>query len=589
MAELGWEKRIQTIKERKMRRLFTYFATMVLLVATMVGCGNDSEKGDYKCAVPNDAAVVVRFDANQVLVKSGLKGELTQMLRNKLQAEGAPKMVLSLVDDFRNTGVDVEAPMYLFSQLVDNENIFVGVVAKTYKKSLLDKLVGSIPRSLKSEESGCTYVDVKGEYAVAYNDVAIVFGAVSPLQGHRYEMDSYGNYSPVELQKKVDLKPLLIGALEDAVNCSGGAALPSYEGCDAAVCLRVEPIFEVAKELAKESLEHASVRKRAEVYSALHMVEKVKNGRIDAALNFANGSIQLNAKVGNFPKLDGLQLKPCSNENLKNISASAWAVANVPFDGAMLVDVFNKILENHPELQGALDAALKSEFNYHNSNMNLDAIVQSTKNIVLASISSINGDLTVALNNYSEEQYWDPNYDYYGAYRTRANVDACAMVNVANESIMQAVDVVPAFVNIDLERNGYNRYRVVADGVGINFGIEQKQLYAKTDYVSFVETPATAASWYPAVQGSYGYVVVNLSSVLSDPKLKREIEEKLKEEYGYSTSYGSAIKLVKSLDYLLLTAPTPESLSLQLVLKNKNENVLKQILSEAKHLLYNKL
>ena len=572
-----------------MRRLFTYFATMVLLVATSVGCGKDSAKGDYKCAVPNDAAVVVRFNANQVLVKSGLKAELTQMLRNKLRQEHAPTMVLSLLDDFRNTGVDVEAPMYLFTQLVDNENVFVGIVAKTYKRALLDKLIDFIPGGLKSEESGCTYVDVNGEGALAYNDVAVVIGGVSPLQGHRYEVDSYGNYARVEPQNKVDLKPLLIGALTDATNCSGGAVLPSYEGCDAAVCLRVEPVLEVAKEIMNESLKHASVRERAEVYSALHMVEKAKNGRIDAALNFANGSIQFNAKVGNFPKLEGLQLKPCSNANLKNISANAWAVANVPFDGAMLVDVINKMLENHPELQGALDAALKSEFNYHNSNMDLDTIVKSVKNVVLASIFSIKGDLTVALNNYSEEQYWDPNYDYYGAYRTRANVDACAMVNVTNESIMQAVDLAQALAYIDFERNGYNRYRVVADGVGINFGIEQKQLYAKTDYVSYVETPATAASWYPAVQGSYGYVVVNLSSVLSDPKLKYEIEEGLKEEFGYSTTYGSAIKLVKSLDYLLLTAPTPESLSLQLVLKNKNENVLKQIVSEAKHLVYNKL
>ena len=93
-----------------MRRLFTYFAMLVAMVATLVGCTKESESGDYKCAVPNDAALVARFDANQMLAKSGLKAELTQLVRAQLQAEGAPEWAVGLADDFRHTGIDVEAP-----------------------------------------------------------------------------------------------------------------------------------------------------------------------------------------------------------------------------------------------------------------------------------------------------------------------------------------------------------------------------------------------------------------------------------------------------------------------------------------------
>ena len=570
-----------------MKRLFTYFATVVALAAVLVGCGKDSDKGDYKCAVPNEAAVVVRFDINQVLVKSGLKSELINMLRSKLRQEGAPEMFVNMASDLRNTGIDVEAPMYAFTQFVDDDNVFVGIVAKTYDKELLDKVVAFVPNFPKSEESGCTYLHIEDDAAFAYNEVAVVFGGVAPFASKQYEVNSYGEYVPVaRTHKHIDLKPLLIGALKDAANCSGGAVLPAYEGNDLAACLRVEPVLKKAKVLADAELKHASSRKRAEVYSALHLAEAAKSGRIDVALNFADGSVNLDAMVSGFPKPEGLQLEPCSNENLKNISANAWAVANLPLDGAMLTNVITKMLENHPELQGALDAALGREFNKRS--MNVDAVVKSFKNVVFASISSIKGDLTVALNNYNEEHYWDPNYGDYGEYRTRANVDALAMVNVTNENIIKVVDAVQSFANMGLEQNGYNCYRVVVDGVGVNFGLDQKQLYAKTDYISYVETPATSASWYSAVQGSYGYVVVNLSSLLADPNIKREVEGALREEFGYSSSYGSAIKLVKSLDYILLTAPTSESLSLQLVLKNKKENVLKQIVNEVKPLVNNK-
>ena len=566
-----------------MKRLFTYFATVVALAAVLVGCGKDSDKGDYKCAVPNEAAVVVRFDINQVLVKSGLKSELINMLRSKLRQEGAPEMFVNMASDLRNTGIDVEAPMYAFTQFVDDDNVFVGIVAKTYDKELLDKVVAFVPNFPKSEESGCTYLHIEDDVAFAYNEVAVVFGGVSPLVS---KVNYYGEYLAVaRTHKNIDLKPLLIGALKDAANCSGGAVLPAYEGNDVAACLKVEPILKAAKELADAELKYASSRKRAEVYSALHLAEAAKSGRIDVALNFADGSVSLDAMASGFPKPEGLQLEPCSNENLKDISANAWAVANLPIDGAMLADVITKMLENHPELQGALDAALGRELN--NRSMNVDAVVKSFKNVVLASISSIKGDLTIALNSYSEEQYWDPNCGDYGVYRTRANVDALAMVNVTNENIIKVVDAVQAFANTGLEQNGYNCYRAVVDGVGVNFGLDQKQLYAKTDYISYVETPATSASWYSAVQGSYGYVVVNLSSLLADPNIKREVEDALSYKYGYSSSYGSAIKLVKSLDYLLLTAPTPNSLSLQLVLKNKKENALKQIVNEVKPLVNN--
>ena len=61
-----------------MKRFLTYFAVMVASATVLGGCfGGDN----YTSAVPEDAFSVLRFDANQVLEKSGSKQEALDAFR----------------------------------------------------------------------------------------------------------------------------------------------------------------------------------------------------------------------------------------------------------------------------------------------------------------------------------------------------------------------------------------------------------------------------------------------------------------------------------------------------------------------------
>lgn len=540
-----------------MKRLFTYFAMMVAMVATLVGCTKDeSTNADYKCAVPNDAAFVARFDVNQVLVKSGLKTELTQMLRMQLQAEGAPEFVLELVNDFRNTGIDVEAPMYLFAKLIDSNNIFVSCVAKTYNKNMLDKLLNLASQGAieKRVVSGCTVVPIEDGIVMAYNDIAVVYGIVVPLE------ENYG------YRVKTDSTPYIVEALQNATNGNGGAALPAYEGSDAAVCLNMASLVDMIK---PQILKEATGRFNSDIAYALEMLDKSRNSKIDLALNFANGSINLDFKTSNFPKVEGFQMPVCSNQNLDKVSADALLVANLPLNGGEYVKAFTALLEQNPSYKQMLNQVLAES---GAGAISADMVI----NLVSPLLSSVNGDITVAVNGVMPT-----NNDY----AFTADVDACAMVNVTNSSIMSAVEM-SGFTNDSSVVNlGNSNYRIKVDGVDVYFGQKDNLLYASTPVVVAPKYPsATAASWYPAVQCSHAYVVANLSSLLSIPQVKQEVQQEVIAECG-AAGY-SVMQLVNSLDYLLLTAPTQESLNLRLVLKNKNENSLKQVVDAVKYVVY---
>lgn len=538
-----------------MRRLFTYFAMMVAMVATLVGCTKESESGDYKCAVPNDAALVARFDANQMLAKSGLKAELTQLVRAQLQAEGAPEWAVKLADDFRHTGIDVEAPMYLFVKVVNSNNLFVAYVAKTYNKSMLDKLI-DMAMPGKANVSGCSVVQLDDNFVFAYNDVAVVCGGVVPLD----EYNAHAN---------INSTPYLVEVLQNAANGNGGAVLPAYEGSDAAICLNMAPLAEV--EAFKRGFINGAGAEYSPAY-AMNLLEQCRNGKIDLALNFANGSINLDLLTRNLPKVEGFQMPVCSNQNLDKVAADALLVANLPLNGGEWIKAISTLLQNNPDYKQALNNVLVES---GVGGISIDMAL----GLISPLLSSVNGDITLAINSVKPTQ----NY-----YAQTADVDACAMVNVTNSSIMTFLEQTGVLSDSSIINLGNSNYATSIDGVPAYFGQKDNLLYASTPGVIAPKYPsATSASWYPAVQGSYAYAVVNLSSLLSIPEVKQEVQKEVIAECG-APGY-SVMQLINSLDYLLLTAPTQESLNLSLVFKNKNENSLKQVVDAVKYYVYSNM
>ena len=142
-----------------MKRLFTYFAVMFAASALLVSCSDSKEKEEnadstasaveqvaegakapglkglltahssrvlgqancvevsgYESAIPDKAMAVIRTNFGQLLSKSGKKGELMQALRAQMELMQVPSSLAGVATDLRNTGIDIDAPVYVFVQ-----------------------------------------------------------------------------------------------------------------------------------------------------------------------------------------------------------------------------------------------------------------------------------------------------------------------------------------------------------------------------------------------------------------------------------------------------------------------------------------
>jgi hypothetical protein len=260
---------------------------MVALVAIVVGCTKDGANGDYRCAVADNSVFVVRCNLNQLLEKSGEKHRLIEKLRTKLESEDMPDYILEMAKDLRCAGIEIEAPIFVYAQEIDESTIFLGVVAKTYCEGLFDNIVKRTGRGhiVRTEESDYTMIQREGcdGIALAYNEVAAVLGFVVPKEG----CDSNDSY---------DAKPYVVEAVQRAYNGNGGGTLlPADEKADVAVCGHVESLQNICKSCYKGLYGKA----------VLKILESLHGAEADLTLNFENGSIDCNLQLSNAPAIEG--------------------------------------------------------------------------------------------------------------------------------------------------------------------------------------------------------------------------------------------------------------------------------------------
>ncbi len=549
-----------------MKKLFSWIMAAVALVA--VGCTSNVETvSDYTKAVADNSAVVVRFDAYQVLQKSGMYNELVNMAKAELQKAGAPSLIVSMAEDLRNSGIDVQAPMYAYGAMLDNSNGFGAIVAKVHSRAKLDQLVNMIISEAhlsKYEQNGCTIIPVESNVAIAYNDVAVMVGAVETIVNGTHAKN---------------VQDCLVEALNNAASgVAGGSLLPAYEGNDVAACLNTNALIDVVKLALTYNYD-------AEAAQHLAQLEQLRNSKFDLAMNFAQGSIDVSTKVSNIPNL-GYTFTPCTDENLKYVPADAWAVVNLPLDGVMFVKQLKDQLAQNPAIKSELNQQLYSATN------GMVRDVQGLMQIAEPLLNSLKGNLTVSLNNVKISKVYDPNYyDYwtgsYGGMRQKEEVNAFAMMNVTNSSIMgfaqNWISMVP-----EIQQVGSSMYKIEDGGVCGYFGQQDNALFASTPYpLGVVANPATQATWYPQVNGSYGYAVVNMAAVLADAEIRNAIAEELAKEMDLSV-YASN-QLLNSLNYLLFKVDSPESVTLRLVLQNGQENALAQLVNMVKYEVMNQI
>lgn len=540
-----------------MKRLFAYLMVVVAFAAIMVGCAGDKNKGaksDYTSAVSPKAAVVVRVDAYQVLQKSGLLENFLPQLKQLAESAEAPAPVLALFDDLNNSGLDLKSPVYAYFEPLSKNCFFTGIVVKMHNVAKFEALLDMFRAQQDIPVctiDGCTFIgDHEGNAAMAYNNTAIMFGVVG--------QEDY------EVANPLKAAPYVAESLNAAAASAPTATLPSYEGYDIAASLNFAPIVDMLKQMPElaMSLDEQS----------LQMVDECADMKMNLAFNFAAGSIDLDMNVEGMPNY-GMEykLQPCSLENMKYISAQAWAVANMPINGAVIVEALNKVVSSNSDLKETLNNILKKATK---GNLNYATV----KTFVEPLLCTVKGDVTAALNSLhitENNRYIYGEYGYETVVDTDVKADAVAVVNVVNDQIFEvASGYLPQMMKA--RKMGSKLYYMEAEGLPVFFGQQGSKLYLSTpDILELQGNSATNASWYSAVKDSYGFVVLNLDTILANSYISTKVNSEIENLGEPYSNWGYQIK--NSLDYLLLNIPTPESFSLKLVLKNKRKNSLAQI------------
>lgn len=156
-----------------------YYSCLTLLAAVMVLASCSNEKDGNVCLklIPEDAAIVMRFDVKQSLESIGydkedeLKDQLKDAISENVDDEDLLNMLSEIVDDPSATGLDTSNPMYLYVSA--NLSNIVGLVGTTADAKKLEAFVNKLSEMADGDEveevDGVKYMEVK-QAGIAFTD-----------------------------------------------------------------------------------------------------------------------------------------------------------------------------------------------------------------------------------------------------------------------------------------------------------------------------------------------------------------------------------------------------------------------------------
>jgi hypothetical protein len=260
-----------------------------------------------------------------------------------------------------------------------------------------------------------------------------------------------------------------------------------------------------------------------------------KAGRVVAELS-ANG-------VKSEYKLE----KRVSNNHLAYVDDDVMAVLNLGVNGEMLSKVLSEnITPDYADMLGLS----RNEFNIYFG-------------VLCDAIKSINGDVTLALNDITGNYYVN-------------GVDAILAMDVADDYIISNV---AQFGEGFLNNYGNNTYGLTYAGLNFKLGQANNVLFATVnDEFKQQDNSAKRSAWASDIEESYGYVVVDVNNMMDNHIVSNLYRQEMR---GFdSTTAGYINNFVDSCSYAYFTINSPQSVQLVLVFEDKQTNSLEQIVRQ---------
>lgn len=506
---------------RKMIR-FSILSLLVVLVTFMVGC---QKAGNYYDVIPSDVSGVVAVNINNLMKK----GDITPLLQAQLKqiaGEGAVIQKLEqILADGSQSGLALDENVYLFGIV---EPVSVGVVVKVTDETKLKELFVSL-----KEQGICEDLVKKDGYnqVILQQKTLCVFDA-----GKLLIMPADVEGAKVQAIKWMEQK---------AEN-----SIASTENFKQMQALGEDVNFLVAM----GAVYNNSIMKNAG--SMMPVGIDITKLNLLGGLSFQDGKVNLNIEYTSNDKaaLEEYKKQVEYYGKLNNVFLNCFPAASLLYTTANI---------NGEKLYGLLEKYKVLE----KLNMNQQPGMPDMQKL----IGSFNGDFTLGLMSLS--QLGIPSIALYAEVKDDYLVQTLAGLK----------DMFGQYA--DFKSTGENTYEVNIRMMNMNiwFGMQDKYFYLTNDPTistrigQKVENPLGESKYATALKGAYSGLIINVDAAMQLPVVEMA--------WGMAGVGGPVLKDVFSgLDYIEIYATSPLAATLNIYLKNKEENALKIMIDKGQQI-----
>lgn len=511
------------------KRMISRLSVLVVLMVFMAAC---SKKSEYTNVIPADASAVASIHLKSLADKSGLKDKENEAAKQKMiealksgTTAATFQQLEKVLNNPKESGIDVDAPVYAFTA---TSFPYTALVAKVSDQ---DKLHTSLDIMVK--EQICQPIEAADGYSytrMGQRDI-FAFNETTAM------LVQTGSTSQIENAQKMISELMKQTAEKSIANNAGFQKMQKQKGdINFFASLATLP-----KEYARQlNLGLTGIKIDPKDIMALGSLSFEK-GKIALLFEYYTENEEAKAML---KKQEKATIK-LNNTFLKYFPASTIAFMSVGANGE---ELYNLLQENE-EFRNSVSISKAEE--------------------VKALFASFNGDISAGLINVTMGK--DPAFVAYA--------------DVKNGNALKALYDNKKALNLkkgeDIVQLGENEYVYKSRAMNIFFGLKDKQMYATNDELLYKNIDKAAdksikdVAYASDMKGKNFFFVVNMDAILELPIVKMMV--------GFGgEEYQMYYNLASQINYLEISNVSDGVSEIDLVLKDKDTNSLKQIVNFAK-------
>lgn len=508
------------------KKTISQLSVLTLLVVFLAAC---SKKAEYVNVIPADATAVASIDLKSLVNKAGMNDKENETAKQKLMEalkSGTSAATFQQLEKVMNnpttSGLDLEAPFYIFSSPQTESGAFVAKVSsKDDLRASLDVMAKEQICEPVNSADGYDFTTLNG-MLLAYNETTAI---ILPIDGT----------SDTETAKETVNKLMKQGA-DKSITKSGAFQKMEKQKNDINFFASMSAI---------------PAAYRSQISIGLPTDIQLEDISVVGGLSFDNGKIALktenyteNEAVKSLLKKQKDSFEATNGKFVKYFPVSTLMFLNVGVKGEGL---YNLLSEN-------------KEFS------NTVSIAKSDE--VKEIFSSFDGDISVGLINVTMNSA-----PTFLAYADIKNVKAL-------EALYKNKQALGLNRGEDILELSQNEYVFKTRGMNIFFGVKDKQMYATNDELLYksvgkeVDKSISEAPYAAEMKNKTFFMAINTEAILDLPVVKMLV--------GFGgQEFKTYTDLASKVSYITADSEG-ESSETALCLKDKDANALKQIVNFAK-------